>query len=144
MIYRQRQSIFGPPGVTNHPDLYQQGSGLASFFGSMFKKFVPLAGKAVKKIANSKILKEGGQHLLNTATSAAANTLGDIIIGEDPQETYAKNLKEARVEIGQSIKNANKRRVQQLNTPEPEKKKPRKRVKRKKVKYSVFRDGKEL
>ena len=76
-------TIFGPPGVTNYRDLYQNGSGFGSFLGSMFKKIIPMAGKAVKKVASSTIVREGAKELLNTAGNTATNVITDITLGND-------------------------------------------------------------
>ena len=135
--------IFGPPGVTNYMDLYQNGSGFGSFLGSMFKKIIPMAGKAVKKIATSNIVKEGAKELLSTAGNTATNVISDIIEGNDPKESLNENLNIARKQIASSIRNANKRRVEIADEIHP-KKKPAKRkpkTKRKSVKYSVFNNG---
>ena len=135
--------IFGPPGVTNYRDLYQNGTGFGSFLGSMFKKIIPMAGKAVKKVASSKIVKEGAKELLNTAGTAATNVISDIIEGNDPKESLNENLNIARKQIASSIRNANKRRLDITDEIHP-KKKPAKRkskAKRKSVKYSVFNNG---
>ena len=136
-------TIFGPPGVTNYRDLYQNGSGFGSFLGSLFKKIIPAAGKAVKKIATSSIVKQGAKELLNTAGNTATNVISDIIEGNDPKESLNENLNVARKQIASSIRNANKRRVDIADEIHP-KKKPTKRkpkTKRKLVKYSVFSNG---
>ena len=136
-------TIFGPPGVTNHRDLYQNGSGFGSFLGSMFKKIIPMAGKAVKKIATSNIVKEGAKEMLNTAANTATNVISDIIEGNDPKESLNENLNIARKQIASSIRNANKRRVDITDEIHPKKKstKKKQKIKRKSVKYSVFNNG---
>ena len=136
-------TIFGPPGVTNYRDLYQNGSGFGSFLGSMFKRIIPMAGKAVKKIASSSIVREGAKELLNTAGNTATNVISDIIEGSDPKETLNENLNIARKQIASSVRNATKRKLE-LADENHQKKKSTKRKpksKRKNVKYSVFHHG---
>ena len=135
--------IFGPPGVTNYRDLYQNGTGFGSFLGSMFKKIIPMAGKAVKKIASSSIVREGAKELLNTAGNTATNVISDIIEGSDPKKTLNENLNIARKQIASSVRNATKRKLE-LADENHQKKKSTKRKpksKRKNVKYSVFHHG---
>ena len=137
-------SIFGPPGVTNYRDLYQNGAGFGSFMGSLFKKIIPMAGKAVKKIAKSSIVKEGAKELLNTAGNTATTVISDIIEGNDPKESLHENLNVARKQIASSIRNANKRRIDiadEIQPKRPKSSKKKLKTKRKSVKYSIFNNG---
>ena len=154
-----RQNIFGPssnggalymrgeglPLHHPHAALFMRGEGLGSFLGSMFRRIVPLATKAVKKVASSKILREAGKQVLDTGVSAAANVAANAISGEKTVgEAASEELQNARKEIGNAIRNANLKR--KIDDEEPlGKKKIKKRrkkaiisTKRKPFRRSVF------
>ena len=160
-----RQNIFGPSsnGGTlymrgeglplNHPHaaLFMRGEGLGSFFGSIFRRIAPLATKAVKKVASSKILREAGKQVLDTGVSAAANVAANAISGDKTVgEAASEELQNARKEIGNAIKNANlKRKVEdedeefKISSKKKIKKRRKKSVvstKRKQFRHSVFDD----
>ena len=134
--------------------LYMRGEGLGSIFGSIFRRIVPLAAKAVKKVASSKILREAGKQVLDTGVSAAANVAANAISGDKTVgEAASEELQNARKEIGNAIRNANlKRKIEDDDDDEEEftssrKKKIKKRrkksvvsTKRKQFRHSVFDD----
>ena len=134
--------------------LYMRGEGLGSIFGSIFRRIVPLATKAVKKVASSKILREAGKQVLDTGVSAAANVAANAISGDKTVgEAASEELQNARKEIGNAIRNANlKRKIEDDDDDEEEftssrKKKIKKRrkksvvsTKRKRFRHSVFDD----
>ena len=131
--------------------LYMRGEGLGSIFGSIFRRIVPLATKAVKKVASSKILREAGKQVLDTGVSAAANVAANAISGDKTVgEAASEELQNARKEIGNAIKNANlKRKVEdedeefKISSKKKIKKRRKKSVvstKRKQFRHSVFDD----
>ena len=161
-----RQNIFGPsanggtlymrgeglPFNHQHADLFMRGEGLGSLFGSIFRRIAPLATKAIKKVASSKILREAGKQVLDTGVSAAANVAANAISGDKTVgEAASEELQNARKEIGNAIRNANlKRKIDDVDDEElktSSKKKIKKRrkksvvsTKRKQFRHSVFDD----
>ena len=164
-----RQNIFGPSsngglrqnslymrgeGLPFNPHqaaLFMHGEGLGSIFGSIFRRIVPLATKAVKKVASSKILREAGKQVLDTGVSAAANVAANAISGDKTVgETASEELQNARKEIGNAIRNANLKRTiddddDDLKTTSKKKIKKRRKksvvsTKRKQFRHSVFDD----
>lgn len=164
-----RQNIFGPSsngglrqnslymrgeGLPFNPHqaaLFMHGEGLGSIFGSIFRRIVPLATKAVKKVASSKILREAGKQVLDTGVSAAANVAANAISGDKTVgEAASEELQNARKEIGNAIRNANLKRTIDDNDDDVKttsKKKIKKRrkksvvsTKRKQFRHSVFDD----
>ena len=116
--------IFGPSSAGGHstlfqqgeglndPKLFQTGEGLGNIFSSLFRKIVPAAGRAIKKIATSKIVKEGGKKLLNSAINVAANVAADVLEGDKPiKQSLDDNLDMAKKSIASSIRNSNKRKL---------------------------------
>ena len=114
--------IFGPSSAGGHsslfqngqglldPELYQTGEGLGNIFSSIFRKIIPVAGRTIKKIASSKLAKEGGKKLLNSAIDVATNVAADVMDGKKPiKESLDDNLNTARKSIASSIRNTNKR-----------------------------------
>ena len=79
--------IFGPSSAGGHTTLFQQGEGLndlklfqtgeglGNIFSSLFRKIMPAAGRTIKKIASSKIVKEGGKQLLDSAITFSSRAL---------------------------------------------------------------------
>ena len=164
-----RQNIFGPSsnggmrqnslymrgeGLPFNPHqaaLFMHGEGLGSIFGSIFRRIVPLATKAVKKVASSKILREAGKQVLDTGVSAAANVAANAISGDKTVgEAASEELQNARKEIGNAIRNANLKRTiddddDDLKTTSKKKIKKRRKksvvsTKRKQFRHSVFDD----
>ena len=140
MIYKSPNRVFGPLGTAGHRDLYQDGSGIGSFLGSVFRRFAPMAGRAAKRLVTSDIVKKGAKELLHTAGDTATRVAADIIEGNSPKESLNENLNVARKQIASSIRKASKRKLEVVDQGKPkskQRKKPRK-IKRKNVKYSVF------
>ena len=164
-----RQNIFGPSsnggmrqnslymrgeGLPFNPHqaaLFMHGEGLGSIFGSIFRRIVPLATKAVKKVASSKILREAGKQVLDTGVSAAANVAANAISGDKTVgEAASEELQNARKEIGNAIRNANLKRTiddddDDVKTTSKKKIKKRRKksvvsTKRKQFRHSVFDD----
>ena len=152
-----RKDIFGPsndgplymrggghPWADHRQDsLYMRGEGLGSMLGSLFRRIIPAATKAVKTIAGSKIVQETGKQALdsgiNALTNAAANTIsGDKTAGE----AFSDELKNARKEIGSALKKAGSKRSQPSVhlTPTKRKKKKAGKIKRRRMRPSVFDD----
>ena len=116
--------IFGPSSAGGHTALFQQGEGLndlklfqtgeglGSIFSSLYRKIIPVAGRTIKKIANSKLVKQGGKQLLNSAIDVAANVAADALDGNKPvKESLDDNLNAAKKSIASSIHNSNKRKL---------------------------------
>ena len=116
--------IFGPSSAGGHTTLFQQGEGLndlklfqtgeglGNIFSSLFRKIMPAAGRTIKKIASSKIVKEGGKQLLHSAINVAANVAADALDGNKPvKESLDDNLNAAKKSIASSIRNSNKRKL---------------------------------
>lgn len=132
--------------------LYMRGEGLGSMFGSIFRKIIPLASKAVKKIASSKILRETGKQVLDTGVNALTNVAANTISGDkSAKEAITDELQNARNEIGNAIRTANLKRKNDDDDIEievtPNKRKNKKsRIKssgknrRKPIRRSVFDD----
>lgn len=172
-----RQNIFGPSGTggtwadsrqhslymrgeglpwSDHRQdaLYMHGEGLGSMFGSIFRKIIPLASKAVKKIASSKVLRETGKQVLDSGVNALANVAANTISGEkSAKEAISDELQNARNEIGNAIRTANLKRKNDDDdeievTPAKRKNikiriKSSKRNRRKPIRRSVFDDDDE-
>ena len=168
-----RQNIFGPSGTggtwadsrhhslymrgeglpwSDHRQnaLYMRGEGLGSMFGSIFRKIIPLASKAVKKIASSKILRETGKQVLDSGANALANVAANTISGDkSAQEAISDELQNARNEISSAIRTANLKRKNDDDEVEltPTKRKNKRsrikssgKIKRKPIRRSVFDD----
>ena len=116
--------IFGPSSAGGHTTLFQQGEGLndlklfqtgeglGNIFSSLFRKIMPAAGRTIKKIASSKIVKEGGKQLLHSAINVAANVAADALDGNKPvKESLDDNLNAAKKSIASSIRSSNKRKL---------------------------------
>ena len=143
--------IFGPSSAGGHSslfqngkglhnlELYQTGEGLGNIFSSIFRKIIPVAGRTIKKIASSKLAKEGGKKLLNSAIDVATNVAADVMDGKKPiKESLDDNLNSARKSIASSIRNTNKRMLLEAADIIPTKK-ARKRTK--KTTFSVRKQG---
>lgn len=149
-----RQQIFGPSSTggswadARQDQLYMRGEGLGSFFGSMFRKIVPVATKTFKKIAGSKFVQDSGKQLLDGGMNALANVAADAISGDkDISESVSEQVKNARKEISSSIRKANKRRkytqLRDDHTTTPTKRKKKKllpKARKKTTKYDIFDD----
>ena len=116
--------IFGPSSAGGHSALFQQGEGLndlklfqtgeglGDIFSSLYRKIIPAAGRAIKKIASSKIVKEGRKQLLHSAIDVATNVAADALDGNKPiKESLDDNLNAAKKSIASSIRNSNKRKI---------------------------------
>merc|ERR1712020_509668 len=88
--------IFGPSRIGGHPQLYQRGEGLklyqkgeglSNIFSSIFGKVLPLAKDALKKLTESKVIKDAGEQVLKSASNAALNIAADAISGESSKES---------------------------------------------------------
>ena len=114
--------IFGPSSAGGHSslfqngkglhdlELYQAGEGLGNIFSSIFRKIIPVAGRTIKKIASSKLAKQGGKKLLNSAINVATHVAADVLDGKKPmKESLDDNLNLAKKSIASSIRNTNKR-----------------------------------
>ena len=155
-----KSQIFGPSATggtwadTDDRRLYMSGEGLGSFFGSLFRKIVPLASKAAKtilpaakKIAGSKIVRETGQQLLDSGVDAIANVAANAISGEkNIGESMSEELGNARKEISTALRKANRERKMPEEKVSGSSKKRKTRSKKKGVKklkkkpLSVFDD----
>ena len=116
--------IFGPSSAGGHSSLFQQGEGLndlrlfqtgeglGDIFSSLFQKIIPAAKRTIKNIASSKIVKEGGKQLLQSAIDVAANVAADVLDGDKPiKQSLDDNLNMAKKSIASSIRNSNKRKI---------------------------------
>ena len=121
---RPRQSdIFGPSstgGAINHArqwQLYQEGEGIGSFFGSIFRKLIPFATKAAKTVAGSSLVKETGRALKDSAIQGLTNVAADVIGGGKTfEESASENLAKAREDISTAIKAGRKRGSDNVKT----------------------------
>ena len=121
---RPRQSdIFGPSstgGAINHArqrQLYQEGEGIGSFFGSIFRKLIPFATKAAKTVAGSSLVKETGKVLKDSAIQGLTNVAADVIGGGKTfEESASENLAKAREDISTAIKAGRKRGSDNVKT----------------------------
>ena len=151
----RKQGIFGPSNVDemrgggyswadNRQDaLYMRGEGLGSMLGSLFRKIIPAATKAVKTIAGSKIVKETGKQALDSGINALTNAAAKTISGEkSASEAFGDELKNARQEIGSALERAGRKRKKSSANVTPTKRKKKKNVKirRKLSRPSIFDD----
>ena len=133
--------IFGPSSAGGHSslfqngaglhnlELYQTGEGLGNIFSSIFRKIIPVAGHTIKKIASSKLAKQGGKKLLDSAINVATNVAADVLDGKKPmKESLDDNLNLAKKSIASSIRNTNKRKL--LETTDESDNIPRKKTKK--------------
>ena len=143
--------IFGPSLAGGHSslfqngeglldlELYQTGEGLGNIFSSIFRKIIPAAGRTIKKIASSKLAKQGGKKLLNSAIDVATNVAADVLDGKKPmKESLDDNLNSARKSIASTIRNTNKRMLLEVADIIPRKKI---RKGKKKTVFSVRKQG---
>ena len=147
----RKSDIFGPSATggtsadARERLLYQQGEGLGSFVTSIFKKIIPMAAKTVKNIAGSKIAKNAGRQLADSAITGLTNVASDVIAGDKTlNESFSDELSNARKEISTAIKKSNRKRArdQPIKTSADKKKRGRTKtaLKRKKMRRSVFDD----
>ena len=154
----KRSDIFGPSTTggaiydVGERQLYQHGGGIGSVFSKflpkLFGKVLPAAAKTVKNIAGSKIVKDTGKQLLDSTITGLTNIAADTISGSKTiNESLSDELKNARSEISQALKKANKSRKSEIDeeifVSQPKKrKKARKKtalkLKKRKTKLSVF------
>lgn len=89
----------------------QQGAGLGSLFGGLFRKLVPVAKTAVKsigKIAKNKTIRSAGNFIKKEATKAAIDTALEALDGKKNLGSSAKNrLKNATRKILESQREQN-------------------------------------
>ena len=144
----KRSDIFGPSrtgGTINDVGeryLYQHGEGIGSFFSKflpkLFGKVLPAVAKTVKNIAGSKIVKDTGKQLLDSTITGLTNVAADTISGSKTiNESLSDELKNARSELSQALKKANKSRKFEAadEIPSPKPKKRKKARKKTVVKY---------
>ena len=146
--------IFGPSSAGGHSSLFQQGEGLndlrlfqrgeglGDIFSSLFEKIIPAAKRTVKNIATSKIVKEGGKHLLNSAIDVATNVAVDALEGNRPiKESLDDNLTVAKRSIASSIRNSNKRKLLEASSELDNTPRKKSRKVKKKSTFSVNKRG---
>ena len=135
-----------------HRATYMHGEGLGSIFGSIFRKIIPFASKAAKKIASSQIVKDVGKQALDTSVNALANVAANTISGEKgASDAISDELQNARKEIGAAIRTSNLKRKNadeevDLSPPKSRRKKNKNirkkvvtgKIKRKRFRKSVF------
>ena len=150
----RKTDIFGPSATggrfsnSRERQLYQEGEGFGSFISSLFKKIVPIASKTIKKIAGSKIVKDTGKQLADSAITGLTNVASDLVSGDKTlDESFSEQLSTARRDIATAIKESNRKRKkseedEDLRTKGNRKKKGKGRTvsKKRKVKRSVFDD----
>lgn len=144
-----KRQIFGPSATggtwadtQGSRKLYMTGEGLGSFFSSIFRKIVPLASKAVKKvmpvakkIASSNIVQETGRQLLDSGVDAMTNVAVNAISGDKSVgESVSEELTNARQEISSALKKANQKRKASTEKDSETAKKRKTASKRKAVK----------
>ena len=119
----RKSDIFGPSstgGAINHASqrqLYQEGEGIGSFFGSIFRKLIPFATKAAKTVAGSSLAKETGKALKESAITGLTNVTADVIGGDKTfEESVSNNLSKAREDISTAIKASRKRGSDNVKT----------------------------
>ena len=150
----RNSDIFGPSAIggrcseSRERQLYQQGEGFGSFISSIFKKIVPLAAKTIKNVAGSRIVKDTGKQLADSAITGLANVASDVIGGEKTlDQSFSDQLSNARKEISTAIKTSNKKRKipkgdKTAKNIASKKRKSRSKtsIKRRKIKGSIFDD----
>ena len=147
----RKSDIFGPSSTggtfsdVRQRQLYQEGEGLGSILSSIFRKIVPFATKAVKKIAGSDIVKDTGKALTESAITGLTNVAADVIGGDRTlEESVSDNLSNARKNISTAIKASSRKRgnesVKTTARSKGARSKGKKVKKRKKVRSSVFDD----
>ena len=104
-----------------------------------------MAAKTVKNIAGSKIAKNAGRQLADSAITGLTNVASDVIAGDKTlNESFSDELSNARKEISTAIKKSNRKRArdQPIKTSANKKKRSRTKtaLKRKKMRRSVFDD----
>ena len=154
MLYNKNFKAFGPIksnlSYTSGP-VYQRGEGIGSFFSNIFKKIIPFASKAVKKIAptvkkiaSSDIVKDTTHQLAKHGMGGTADAIADVIEGKNPSEKAQQRLHEARTDIANVIREKAKPASTQSKPSLKRKKKityksnPKRKAPRKN--YSVFDD----
>ena len=105
------------------------------FLGSLFKKAIPLAGKAIKSLASSSIVKDTTKKLSKNAVSALGDVVADVIAGEDPTIKAKENLQKTREDIAQTIREKSK--PAETIAQKAKSEKDKKYLKRKNVTHSI-------
>ena len=153
-----KNQIFGPSSTggmladARERQLYMRGEGLGSFFGSLFRRIIPAATRTIKSIANSKIVRDTGKQLIDSGINAATNVAVDAISGEKSVgDSISNELANARKDISEALKKANKKRKVDVTSDEEDSRTSNKRKKRikkrantkskkKRIRHSVFDD----
>jgi hypothetical protein len=114
-----------------HGAQYQRGRGLGSLLGSLFKAVVPAMktlGNLGRKALTSTVAKDLGKSAVNSAMKTGVDAAVDLLEGNDVKEGFKKNVKSARVDAAQILRNSISKR-----------KKPVEKTNVKRVKKSVKR-----
>jgi hypothetical protein len=142
----RKSDIFGPSstgGTLNDArqrQLYQEGEGFGSILSSIFRKIVPFAKKAVKTIAGSSIVKDTGKALKESAITGLTGVAADVIGGDKTlEESLSNQLTGARKKISTAIKASSRKRGNE-SVKTGVKNKGKKKIKRRKIRSSIFDD----
>ena len=145
----RKSDIFGPSSTggtfsnARQRQLYQEGEGLGSLLSSIFRKVIPFATKAVKKIAGSSFVKDTGKALTESAITGLTNVAADVIGGDKTlEESFSDQLSNARKDISTAIKASSRKRGSDA-VKTTIKSKGKKKKKRRKIRSSVFDDDYE-
>jgi hypothetical protein len=117
--------------LTYHSGLrFQQGRGLGSLFGSIFRSFKPMARFGLnmgKKFVKSDFAKNLASNFLDIGKTAATNMAVDVLEGKNFKDSAQEQLEDAKTKIattlkGGSCKKRRKKRKALLSDITPNKK----------------------
>jgi hypothetical protein len=111
----------------------QQGRGIGSILGGLFKFLIPAARTAAKTIVKSPLAKNVSRSLGNEAKKAAINIALDALQGKNVKQSAQSSLNQARSSIAKHLK----RTVPKEKKPPPSHRK----AKRRKLTYSNSKAG---
>jgi hypothetical protein len=92
---------------------HQQGLGLGSLFGSLFRSLMPIAKmglSAGKNFLKSNFAKKIGSQALDIGKTAATNLAVDLLEGKKFKESAADQLDEAKSKIATALKGGGRKR----------------------------------
>ena len=85
----------------------QRGEGIGGIFSKFISFLKPAAkslGSVIKKAVTSEPVKSFAKEAVKTSVDVGTNVLGDIILGNDPKESAAKELQRVRENVGTAVK----------------------------------------
>ena len=85
----------------------QKGEGIGGIFSKFISFLKPAAksiGSVIKKAVTSEPVKSFAKEAVKTSVDVGTNVLGDIILGNDPKESAAKELQRVHENVGTAVK----------------------------------------